>query len=180
MYKRVFFILIVLFITGVVISGCSSPQSEQKQDSSSTQTLNYNFAGQSTSAVGKSSEKLNADQSIEYIDGIYEGESNLTPESFYGKAKVTIKDGQIVDAVFEIYDNARQRVLDDSYGKEVYADSPTYQEQTKNDLAGIIKYQSGLISEQDVNKVDAISGATWSYTIFKEALTNTLKKAEKQ
>jgi len=169
----------ILIIIGLVISGCSFPKSEIKQESGSTQTLISNLAGQSASTTEKSSEELSTNQSIEYVDGVYEGQSAFTSESFYGKAKITINNGQISDVVFNIYDNARDRVLDDNYSKEVYASSPDYQEQTKNELAGIIKYNSGLISKQDVNKVDVISGATWSYNIYKEVLANTLKKAEK-
>jgi major membrane immunogen (membrane-anchored lipoprotein) len=34
--------------------------------------------------------------------------------------------------------------------------------------------------EQDINKIDATSGATWSYNIFKAAVNEALKNAKSE
>ncbi len=127
-----------------------------------------------------------------YADGEYEGKSALTSEGYYGKAKVKIRNFKIQDIYFEIFDtaifkeraiskykNLKELLLDESYKEEVYKDMPYYREQTSNELAGMKKYKSELLQKQDIDKVDAISGATWSYQIFTETMKNTLEKADR-
>lgn len=127
-----------------------------------------------------------------YKDGIYDGKSSLTSEGYYGKAKVTIKDSRINTVDFEIYDtvvykvygnskhkDAEELLLDETYSEEVYEEMPLYQKQTENELSGMKLYKQELIKDQDVDTVDAVSGATWSYQLFQETLKNVLKQAKK-
>ncbi len=129
---------------------------------------------------------------VEYKDGTYEGKSSLTSEGYYAKAKVTIKDGKISTVDFDIYDtsvfkvygnskhkDAEELLLDETYSNEVYEEMPLYQKQTENELQGMKLYKHELIKEQNVDEVDAVSGATWSYQLFLETLKDTLKQAEK-
>lgn len=111
-----------------------------------------------------------------YSDGVYEGQSKATSEGYYGKTKVTVEDGKISAVEFAIFDWDK-RLLDVSYGKEVFADNLHFQEQTNNEVEGIEQYKTELIKRQDITEVDTISGATWSGMIFKETVEEAMKQA---
>lgn len=40
------------------------------------------------------------------------------------------------------------------------------------------RYPKKLSETQDINKIDAISGATWSYNIFRASVNEALKNAK--
>ena len=162
--------MIVAMVFCGMFTGCGSKPAATEQKSSAVQT-----------------------NKVRYVDGTYEGKSSPTSEGYYAKAKVTIKDSKISTVDFEIYDttvfkvygnskhkDAEELLLDESYGAEVYEEMPLYQQQTKNELLGMKSYKSELVKEQDVDKVDAVSGATWSYQLFQETLKSTLTQAEKK
>jgi uncharacterized protein with FMN-binding domain len=179
MYKRILLILTILFILCISISGCGTKQTENNQ-AGTTNPIKDDSLVQSSSENNSTTQNTNQNQKVVYKDGVYESDSNLTTEYYYGKAKVIIKDGKINDVDFKIYDKGHNdRLLDESYGKEIFAGQPQYQEQTTNELAGIEKYKSELTLKQELDKVDLISGATWSFRIYKETVENALKKAVK-
>jgi major membrane immunogen (membrane-anchored lipoprotein) len=55
-----------------------------------------------------------------------------------------------------------------------------YVQQCRNDWQGVQSYPGKLIEKQNLNKVDATSGATWSFNIFKASADSALKKALKR
>lgn len=179
--------LVILLCLG--FTGCGNPSDQN----AAAQPINPEPAQTTASAGTKAPEGNNTEDTVsKYTDGVYEGKSNLTSEGYYGKSKVTVKQGRIQSVDFEIYDtsvfktygNSKHKkeaelLLDETYGKEVYEKEPIYQEQTKNELSGMKKYGLELVEEQEVEKVDMISGATWSYSIFCETMEDTLKKARK-
>lgn len=115
-----------------------------------------------------------------YKDGIYTGKSQsyYTRESFVGETTITIKDGKITHVVYTIIDTAKNEVFDKSYEKH-FADNPLYVQQCRSDLKGIEAYKQQLLQNQHIEKVDAVSGATWSYNIFKASVEKALKKAKR-
>ncbi len=42
--------------------------------------------------------------------------------------------------------------------------------QCKNDWKGVRTYPKKLLKIKDINKIDATSGATWSYNIFRASV----------
>ncbi|MCX8131018.1 MAG: FMN-binding protein [Clostridia bacterium] len=172
MNKKLFLIPLIILMCLLIISGCTN----------NTETSTNGEKTAAETSTGK------------YIDGVYEGKSELTAELYYGKAKITIENGSIKDIDFKIYDQGtfkkfltgdkikgvEEMLLDETYSKEVYANIQVYQEQCTNEFAGIKKYKEKLISEQNIDKVDVISGATWSNQLFKETVENTLQKAVKK
>lgn len=140
--------------------------------------------------------KLSSTLKTFYKDGTYEAKSNITSEGYYGKAKITISKGLISNVYFQIFDtgifklpefnkkianykNIKELPVDEKYGPTVYYNNAGYKQQCVNELAGIKKYKKALIDTQNINKVDTISGATWSHLIFKDSVSNALKKAKK-
>lgn len=123
--------------------------------------------------------KSTADQNqkIKYKNGNYEAKTDLDSDGFYTTAKVKISNNKIADVQWQIIDQ-NGRVFDKTY-EEVFPDSETYKQQCRNDYKGAITYGPELIKSQDVNKVDLVSGATWSYNKFTKVVSLALKKSEK-
>jgi major membrane immunogen (membrane-anchored lipoprotein) len=62
-----------------------------------------------------------------------------------------------------------------TYRTESKAD---YIQQCRNDWEGVKTYPKLLSEKQDIKKVDAIAGATWSYNTFKASVNEALKNAK--
>lgn len=121
------------------------------------------------------------DTSSDYLDGKYEGKSraSYTSEPYWGNVKITIAKGAFTDVDFVIRDTILHKNVDSMYGVTVFADNPTYKAQCDTEEHGIILYPQWLIQKQDLDEVDAISGATFAYMIFKYSVKNALKNAKK-
>lgn len=113
-------------------------------------------------------------------DGYYTGSSRAgyTDEPYYGYSKIMIENGEIAKVVFFIRDSAKHEYFDNKYEK-YFAGNDLYVQQCRNDWKGIQSYPDSLIKYQDINKVDVISGATWSYNIFKASVQEALNGAIK-
>ena len=113
---------------------------------------------------------------IKYKDGDYKIKTDADTEGFYCKAKVTIKNNKITNVEWNIYDS-NDRVFDEKY-EEVYVGNAYYQQQCRDDLKGAKTYGPKLVEVQNVQNVDAVSGATWTNRIFKSAINSALEKAK--
>jgi len=51
-----------------------------------------------------------------------------------------------------------------------------YIDQCRNDWKGVQHYPAELLKKQKIDLVDAVSGATWSYIIFKASVEKALNK----
>jgi major membrane immunogen (membrane-anchored lipoprotein) len=114
-----------------------------------------------------------------YRDGIWEGISraSYTEEPYWGIARMTIKGGRVTGISFMIRDSALHETFDAKYEKH-FEGNPDFIEQSRNDWKGVQNYPGRLLEYQDIKKVDAMSGATWSYDIFRAAVEDALKKAK--
>lgn len=72
--------------------------------------------------------------------------------------------------------NADGTLKDENYGKE--SGDENYQK-AQNALKSSEQYTKKLVETQNVDKVDAVSGATSSWNQFKEAAKDALAKAKK-
>lgn len=109
-------------------------------------------------------------------DGIFTGSSQggYTAEPYWGIVKLNIRNGVITDINFMIRDSALHETFNDAYASH-FAGNEVYIQQTKKDWNGALTYPVKLKEKQDINKVDVISGATWSYNIFKASVEQALK-----
>lgn len=114
-------------------------------------------------------------------DGQYTGVSRsfYTQEPFYGFTTLTIDNGRITGVAFYIRDSMKHEYFDDQY-ERYYTGNAIYIDQCRNDRKGIISYPDSLLKYQELDKVDVISGATWSYNIFKASAGNALRKASNE
>jgi len=111
---------------------------------------------------------------VTYKDGTFEGRSRskYIYEPYWG----SLKNGQLTDIIFVIRDSNAHEKFDQNYEKH-FIGNPEYIQQSRNDWKGAQTYPQKLSEKQDINKVDAISGATWSYNIFKASVNDALKNA---
>lgn len=114
--------------------------------------------------------------SVHYPDGIYEGKSRdgYTGEPFWGIVKIKVENGAFATINFKIRDTSIHESVDSMYGIHHYPTFPVYQLQCIKDGNGIKTYPRKLLETQDMDKVDAMSGATWSYNIFKASVKAAL------
>lgn len=112
-----------------------------------------------------------------YSDGIYSGrsQSHYTKEPYVGNVEIKVEKGKIVTVNFSIIDTLKKEIFDEKYEKH-FAGNNLYTQQCREDWKGVQTYPSKLLETQDIDKVDAISGATWSYNIFKASVKEALKK----
>jgi major membrane immunogen (membrane-anchored lipoprotein) len=115
--------------------------------------------------------------SVSYKDGTYTVKTSMDAEGFYSKATLVIKKGKIQRVTWNIIDN-NNKVFDKNY-EAVYTGNQVYIQQCRDEIKGIKIYGPKLIKVQAVEKVDAISKATWSYNKFKEVVSLALAKAKK-
>jgi major membrane immunogen (membrane-anchored lipoprotein) len=129
----------------------------------------------------KSVKKINLSTGIKkaklmnYKNGTYTAKTSPDAEGYCCSAKVTIKNSKIISVNWHIYDK-QNRIFDEKY--ENVFDDNLYKKQCRDDLKGAKTYAPALIKKQNIEKVDAISGATWSNKLFKEAVSLALDKAK--
>ena len=114
-----------------------------------------------------------------YNDGVYFGESRsiYVQEPYYGPTTVTIKDDQIVSVDFRIIDKTHNEVFDEKYEKH-FKGNDEYIQQCRKDWEGVQTYPKTLLKKKSIEKVDAVSGATWSYNMLRASLQEALKAAQ--
>jgi len=115
-----------------------------------------------------------------YIDGNYTATPSIK-DNWGGSAKVEIivKDGKIVSCKFESYEKDG-KLKDDDYGKEngEIKNIGTYKI-AQNAMLEAAKYPDMLLQSQDIEELDALSGATVSFNLFKDAVKQIMEKAKK-
>jgi len=114
----------------------------------------------------------------QYKDGTYTGESQskYKSEPYWGQATLEIKNDKIVKLTFQIIDKEKNEVFGPDY-EQHFKDNPEYIQQCRNDLKGIKAYSEKFNQSKKLEQVDAITGATWSYNIFRDAIKVALEKA---
>jgi major membrane immunogen (membrane-anchored lipoprotein) len=115
-----------------------------------------------------------------YQDGNYSGLSRFiyTDEPYWGRVHITLQNDRVTGINFTIRDSALRETFDSTYEKH-FKGNDLYIQQCRNDWKGVQTYPGKLIETQDIDKIDAISGATWSYNIFKASVKDAFIKAKK-
>ncbi len=113
-----------------------------------------------------------------YRDGEFEGKScaSYTNEPYWGIVRIKIENGIMSNVLFTIRDSSLHETFSKKYAVH-FKDNPVYIQQCRNDSKGVKKYPKKLVSKQVIEEVDAMSGATWSYNIFKASVNEALKSA---
>jgi major membrane immunogen (membrane-anchored lipoprotein) len=125
-------------------------------------------------------DKVVQDTLSSYKDGYYVGESrsSYTDELYWGSVRITVKNGSFTEINFMIRDSGLHETFNENYEKH-FQDNPVYIQQCRHDWEGVKTYPKKLSETQNPDRIDAISGATWSYNIFKASAKEALKNAKK-
>jgi major membrane immunogen (membrane-anchored lipoprotein) len=124
--------------------------------------------------------KAEQDTLLNCPDGNYSGQSRsmYIDEPYWGSVRFTLKNGQYMGISFIIRDSSLHETFDSIYEKH-FQGNDLYIQQCRNDWKGVQTYPKRLIEIQHISKVDATTGATWSYNIFKASVKDALTKAVK-
>ena len=116
---------------------------------------------------------------IRYIDGTYTATASIK-DDWGGSAEVEIvvKDGRIASCIFSSYEE-NGKLKDSEYGKVdgVIKNMGLYKI-AQNAVTQSNKYGDMLVQSQNIEKLDAISGATVSFGLFKNAVEQVMKEAK--
>jgi major membrane immunogen (membrane-anchored lipoprotein) len=113
-------------------------------------------------------------------DGVWSAETKPDYEGYFCRVTLTVNKGRITGCDWEIRDaNRKNRLFDETYGPEVFKNQKLYQKQSEENLQGMKAYIDQLLATQSLEKVDAVTGATWARGKFEEALIAVLKEAKK-
>ncbi len=126
------------------------------------------------------SDEIIQDTILRYSDGVYLGQSQhiYKDEPYWGKVKIRIQDGRFNVLSFMIRDSNLHETFNQEYEKH-FEKIPEYVQQCRNDWKGVQSYPVKFEEKQDIKKIDALSGATWSYNIFRASVDSALVKAVK-
>lgn len=110
---------------------------------------------------------------VSYKDGTYTGEAG----GAFGDTKVTvtISGGKIIACRMENFDKLG-KPKDENYGR---GGSDANYQLAQYALEGMAKYPQMLVETQDVDKIDAVSGATVTFKEFQAAVHQALAEASK-
>ncbi len=109
-----------------------------------------------------------------YRDGVYEGEYRNENGGGGTKVVLEIENNAIVGCQMTATD-AEGHVKDENYGKN---DSEANYRLCQISVAGMRQYPGELLRTQDIDKVDAVSGATVTHREFQIAVRQALQKAK--
>jgi len=107
-----------------------------------------------------------------YKDGVYDGEYQAA-DGENTRVVLTIKDGRITDCVLEARDDMGN-IKDENHGKD---GSPEDYRRAQRAVREMKKYPALLIQYQDMDKFDAITGASITYSAMRLAVKEALDKA---
>lgn len=124
-------------------------------------------------------DEASGDAKIAYKDGMYQAVSSVK-DDWGGEARLEmeVKDGKIVSCTFISYDEAG-KVKDAEYGKQdgEIKNLGLYKI-AQNAVSQSARYAELLVETQDLDAIDALSGATVSFALFKDAAMQIMKDAK--
>ncbi len=113
--------------------------------------------------------------STAYKDGEYSAKSDADERGNWGEIKIKVSDGKISEVDFKEFVKGGAE-KDENYGKG--GDEVNYKK-AQDALKAAKGYAPKLVETQDVDKVDVVSGATSSHTLFKTIANKALEGAKK-
>ena len=112
-----------------------------------------------------------------YKDGTYTAVSEKDDWGGWADVSITVQDKKIVDCSFVSYDK-NGVVKDKTYGmQDGQIKNAGLYKIAQDSVESSKKYPESLVETQDIDKVDAVSGATVSHQLFQDAVKKALQDA---
>lgn len=157
--KKSKFLVMAGTLSAQFLAGCS-PQPAQEEQAPK---------GQSYSAVSAFSAKAPCCDLSESRDGVYQADSSPDEFKGIGRISVSIKDHKITGVAFQGIDG-KGEIKGENYGKtNGEIENPVFYQKAQLAVKANSIYAEQLLEVQELEKVDAVSGATVSYRQFTEA-----------
>ncbi len=122
-------------------------------------------------------------ESRTYKDGTYTGKSAVFTGdeegngNGYGEVTITVKDNKITACEFKTYEE-NGTLKGGDYGKiDGEIKNQDYYNKAQKAIKGSEEYAKAIIGKIKPDEVDSISGATYSYNQFTDAVLDALDKA---
>jgi major membrane immunogen (membrane-anchored lipoprotein) len=131
--------------------------------------------GKSTESSTQSNNTNNTTSSGKYVDGTYKATYDFVDgHGWKPQIEIVIKDKKISEVKFDyVNPEGKLKTQDEKYNNAMKAKVGT------NPAEYAPKYEQNLVATQEVDKVEAVSGATHSFENFKALAKAALAKAEK-
>jgi major membrane immunogen (membrane-anchored lipoprotein) len=115
-----------------------------------------------------------------YKDGLYTGKSGGDDTGAWGEVTLTIAGGKVTDCQF-ITRQKDGSVKDENYGKiNGEISNQVYYDKAQLAVRAMEQYARQYRESGDLQKVNAVSGATIAYDQFFEAVEQALEQAKKE
>jgi major membrane immunogen (membrane-anchored lipoprotein) len=112
-------------------------------------------------------------------DGVYEGKSGVDDTGAWGEITITVRDGKAGACVF-ITRQKDGTAKDEDYGKiNGEISNQVYYDKAQLAVRAMETYARQYAEHGDLDRVEAVSGATIAYNQFLEAAVEALEKAKK-
>lgn len=162
----------LLLITGTLsvqfLAGCSLQPAQEEPVKS----------GKSLSPAAQSSAKAPCCDLSESRDGVYQADSSPDEFKGIGRISVSIQDHKITEVTFHGIDG-KGDIKGVNYGKtNGEAENPAFYQKAQLAVKANSIYAEQLLEVQELEKVDAISGATVSYQQFAEAAKEAIAQSK--
>jgi major membrane immunogen (membrane-anchored lipoprotein) len=114
-----------------------------------------------------------------YKDGTYKAQSSADERGAIGEITIAVQQGKITQVEFKGIQKDG-KIKDIEYGKtNGKIENQEFYNKAQQAVKGTATYAPKLVEAQDLNKVDAVAGATVSYKQFLEAGKKALGQAQK-
>ena len=124
-------------------------------------------------------------KNVSYADGtytaqstVYENDDGTEDGNGYGEVTITIQDNTIVDCTYASYEVDGTLKAEDYGLQNGEVANRDYYNKAQKAVAACDEYASQLVSNGQLDGIDAISGATINYDHFVEAVEAALAQAE--
>lgn len=116
-------------------------------------------------------EKSTTDKNMNHKDGTYKASDDYDKYGWKAEISITYENGKIVNVVFnEVDKDGRNKNEDKEYAEKMKKASGI----TPKDVQ--VKLEKELISKQDIDKVDVVTGATYTSERFKKLAKKAMDK----
>lgn len=112
-----------------------------------------------------------------YRNGVYTGDLPQDHEGYTTHTEISVTTNRIVAVNWSIYDERNRCYFDDTY-ERFFTGNPVYIQQCRDDRRGMALYAERLIETQELDSVDCVTHATWTWNKFKTVTGKALKDAK--
>jgi len=174
--KKLLAILLVCFLAVSLLVGCGTQESTDGTGNEDTKASDTGSTNTDSSGTDNGSNSATNGSSSAITDGVYTAQSEKDERGNYATVKITVAGGKITAVDWkELTSDGKEK--DENYGKQ--SGEENYKK-AQDALNASKTLGEKLVEVQDVNKIDALTGASNSLKLFKELVNEAFGKTTAQ